>query len=50
MRALMGSLDRDTVAKACLKFRSWIEAVVIAGDSNFIEYLDSQYVPLLISF
>jgi hypothetical protein len=49
MRALMGSLDRDTVAKACLKFRSWIEAV-IGGDSNFIEYLDSKYVPLLISF
>jgi hypothetical protein len=47
--ALMGSLDWYTVAKACLKFRSWIEAV-IAGDSHFIEYIDSQYVLLLISF
>jgi hypothetical protein len=46
MRALMGSLDWDTVAKAYLKFGSWIEAV-IAGDSHFIEYIDSQYVPLL---
>ncbi len=45
----MGSLDWYTVAKACLKFRSWIEAV-IAGDSHFIEYIDSQYVLLLISF
>jgi hypothetical protein len=45
LRALMVSLDRDTVAKACLKFRSWIEAA-IASDSHFIEYLDSQYVPL----
>jgi hypothetical protein len=45
----MGSLDWDTVAQACLKFRSMIEAVV-AGDSHFIEYLDSQYVPLLIFF
>jgi hypothetical protein len=49
MRALMGFLDWDTVAKACMKFRSWMEAV-IAGDSHFIEYIDSQYVPLLISF
>jgi hypothetical protein len=49
MRALIGSLDWDTVAKAYLKFRPWIEAV-IAGDSHFIEYIDSQYVPLLISF
>jgi hypothetical protein len=49
MWALMGSLDWDTVAKGCLKFRSWIEAVV-AGDSHFIEYLDSQYVPLFFSF
>ncbi len=49
MRTLMGSLDWDTVAKTCYKFRSRIQAVV-ADDSNFIEYLDSQYVPLLIVF
>jgi hypothetical protein len=49
MRALMGSLDWDTEAKACLKFRSRIEAVV-TDVSHFIEYLDSQYVPLIIVF
>jgi hypothetical protein len=49
MRALMGSLDWDTVAKACLKFRSRIQAVVADG-SHFIEYLVSQYITLLILF
>jgi hypothetical protein len=49
MKALMGSLNRDTVAKACKRFRSRIEVAVAAG-GNFIEYLDSQYVPLLIFF
>jgi hypothetical protein len=36
MKALVGSLDRDTVAKACKRFRSRIEAVLTA-DKNFIE-------------
>ena len=49
MKALMGSLNRDTVAKAYQGFRSKIEAVVVA-DGHFIEYLDSQCVPLLIVF
>jgi len=49
MKALMGSFNRDTVAKAYYGFRSKIEAVV-AADGHFIEYLDSQCVPLLIVF
>jgi hypothetical protein len=36
MMALVGSLDRDTVAKAFKRFRSRIEAVVTA-DGFFIE-------------
>jgi hypothetical protein len=32
----MGSLDRDTVAKACRRFQSRIEGVVEA-DGDFIE-------------
>jgi hypothetical protein len=36
MKALVWSLERDTVAKACKRFRSRNEAVVIA-DSHFIE-------------
>ena len=35
MKAVMGSLDRDTVAKACQRLRSRIEAAV-AADSHFI--------------
>jgi hypothetical protein len=36
MKALVGSLDRDTMGKAYKRFRSWIEAVVTAN-SHFIE-------------
>jgi hypothetical protein len=36
MKALVGSLDRDTMAKAYLRLRSRIEAVVTAN-SHFIE-------------
>jgi hypothetical protein len=36
IKEVMGPLDRDTVAKACRRFRSRIEAVVEA-DGNFIE-------------
>jgi hypothetical protein len=36
MKALVGSLDMDTLGKACKRFRSWIEAVVTAN-SHFIE-------------
>ncbi len=49
MKVLVGSLDRDTVAKACKRFRSRIEAVLIVNN-HFIEQLDSQFVPLLIFF
>jgi hypothetical protein len=35
----MGSLARDTLAKACMSFWSRIEAVVTA-DGSFIEYVD----------
>jgi hypothetical protein len=36
MKALVGSLDRDTVVKACKRFRSGIEAV-LTTNNNFIE-------------
>jgi hypothetical protein len=36
IKEVMGSLYRDTVAKACKRFRSRIEAVV-AADGDFIE-------------
>jgi hypothetical protein len=43
----MGFLARDTPTKACTSFRSRIEAVFTA-DGSFIEYVDCQYVSLLI--
>jgi len=36
IKEVLGSLDRDTVARACRSFRSRIEAVIIT-DGNFIE-------------
>jgi hypothetical protein len=36
MKALVGTLDRDTVAKACWRFKSRIEAFV-TDESHFIE-------------
>jgi hypothetical protein len=36
MKAPLGPLDRDTVAKACYRFKSRIEAFV-TDDSHFIE-------------
>jgi hypothetical protein len=36
MKALVGSMDRDTVAMACYRFRSRMETVV-TDDSHFIE-------------
>jgi hypothetical protein len=49
MKEVVGSLGRDTLAKACMSFRSRIEALFIA-DSSFIESIDCQYVSLLIVF
>jgi hypothetical protein len=40
MKVAMGSLDRDTVAKACRRFCPRIEAVV-ADVGVFIEYVNS---------
>ncbi len=40
IKEAMGSLDRDTVAKACRRFCSRIEAIV-ADDGVFIEYVNS---------
>jgi hypothetical protein len=40
MKEAMGSLDRDTVAKACRRFCSRIKAIV-ADDGVFIEYVNS---------
>jgi hypothetical protein len=46
MKELVGSLARDTLAKACRSFRSRIE-VVFTADGSFIEgVVDSQYVYL----
>jgi hypothetical protein len=36
IKQVMGNLDRDTVAKACRRFRSRIEAVV-AVNGDFFE-------------
>jgi hypothetical protein len=49
MKEVMGSLGRNTLAKACTSFRSRIEDVFTANGS-FIEYVDCQYVSLLIFF
>ncbi len=49
MKEVMGSLARDTLAKACTSVRSRIEALFTA-DGRFIEYVDCQYVSLLIVF
>ena len=46
MKVVVGSLDRHTVVEACKRFRSRIEAVLTANN-HFIEYIDSQFVPLL---
>jgi hypothetical protein len=46
---VMGSFDRDNMAKAFKSFRSTTEALV-AADGHFIEKVDSQYVPLPIYF
>jgi hypothetical protein len=45
----MGFPARNTKEKSCKRFRSRIEAAV-AADDNFIEEIDSQYVPLPTSF
>ena len=45
MKEMMGSLDRDTVARACRMFRFRIEAVV-AADSDFIKYILSRCILL----
>jgi hypothetical protein len=49
MKEVMGSLGGNTLAKACTSFRSRIQAVFPA-DGSFIEYVDCQYVSLLIFF
>ncbi len=49
MKEVTGSLARDTLAKACLSFRSRIEALFTA-DCSFIEYVDCQNVYLRIVF
>jgi hypothetical protein len=49
IKEVMRSFDRNTMADACMSFRSRMEAVFTA-DGSFIEYDDCQYVPLLIFF
>ncbi len=49
MKEVMRSLARETLAKACMSFRSRIEALFTA-DGSFIESVDCQYVSLLIVF
>ncbi len=50
MKDVMGSLARDTLAKACTSFRSRIEGLFTADGDSFIEYVDCKYVSLLIVF
>jgi hypothetical protein len=38
MKEVMGTLGRDTLAKACTSFRSRIDAF-FAADGSFIEYV-----------
>jgi hypothetical protein len=49
IKEMMGTLARDTLAKAYMSFRSRIDAI-FAADGSFIEYVDCQYVYLLIFF
>ncbi len=49
MKEVLGSLARDTMAKACTSFRSRIEALFTA-DGSFIEYVVCQCVSLKIVF
>ncbi len=49
MKEVMGSLGRDTLAKACTSFRSRIE-IVFTANGSFIEYVGCQYVSPLIFF
>ncbi len=49
IKEVMRSFVRNTMAKACMSFRSRMEAVFTA-DGSFIEYVDCQYVSLLIFF
>ncbi len=45
----MGSLASDILAKACMSFRSRIEAIFTA-DGSFIKYVDCQHVSLQKNF
>ncbi len=45
IKEVMGSFDRDTVAKAYNSYTARIEAFV-AADGYFIEWMDSQFVHL----
>ena len=49
IKEVMRSLDRNTMAKACMSFRSRMKAVFTA-DGSFIESVDCQNVYLLIVF
>jgi hypothetical protein len=49
IKKVMGSFDRNTMSKACMIFRSRMEAIFTA-DGSFIKYVDCKYVSLLISF
>jgi hypothetical protein len=49
IKEVMMSFDRNTMAKACMSFRSR-EEVVFTANGSFIEYVDCQYVSLLIFF
>jgi hypothetical protein len=49
IKEVMGSFDRDIVARTCRRFCSWIKAIVSAY-GNFITYEYSQYIYLLYFF
>jgi hypothetical protein len=46
IKEVMGSFDRDIVARTCRRFCSWIEAVV-AAYGDFIKYVNSQYISVI---
>jgi hypothetical protein len=48
IREVMGILARNTVAKACRRFRSRIEAVVTADGSYIIKNLNSGFIAAIL--
>jgi hypothetical protein len=51
IKEVMGSFDRSTMGKGCMSFRFRMEVrIAFTDDGIFIEYVDCQYISLLIFF